>query len=456
MENFCTRQRGAVLLVATLLVLVAMGFVVALQLAVPASEAARRRTTEAALAEAREALLAYAADRAIDDIVGPGYLPCPDLDDDGWAESACGSLDGATGQEQRLGRLPWKTLGLADLRDGDGERLWYAVSTKYKGLLNCAASAACVDMSPDVALGTITVRDASGARLHDGTIAEPYRAREGGAVAVVLAPGAALPGQVRACAPGDCDLLGRCLVEPPRLAATCNPANYLDRALDARFAFESNADFADRSDVAGRSRNTNGFIQGPVLLADGRLAVNDRVMAIGYADLMPRLMRRVALEVVACLRAQQRAAGGYPVPVPLCAQAAGDTWQPVAGARFGRVADATWPAGCNLAPQAAHSWWRAWRPHVFYAAHAGAIDVADASGRILARARDAAVMVAGPPVVRDSFLQHRDAASFADVRQWLEEANATLDDGSGCDAAPSRITVAAPQRNFNDVAVALP
>jgi hypothetical protein len=33
------------------------------------------------------------------------------------------------GQAERLGRLPWKTLGLPDLRDGDGERLWYAVSS---------------------------------------------------------------------------------------------------------------------------------------------------------------------------------------------------------------------------------------------------------------------------------------------------------------------------------------
>jgi hypothetical protein len=26
---------------------------------------------------------------------------------------------------QRMGRLPWKTLRLPDLRDGHGERLWY-------------------------------------------------------------------------------------------------------------------------------------------------------------------------------------------------------------------------------------------------------------------------------------------------------------------------------------------
>jgi len=168
------RPRGVVLILVCLVMLLAVGslFAAALTFGVAAS---RVRTTERALALAREALVAYAADRPINPAVGPGYLPCPDLDGDGWAESTCGSMDGASGQEQRLGRLPWKTLGLPELRDGDGERLWYAVSSKYKGLLNCGASRACVDMSPSVALGTITVRDPAGHVVSDGTIASAAR-----------------------------------------------------------------------------------------------------------------------------------------------------------------------------------------------------------------------------------------------------------------------------------------
>ena len=299
-------QRGAALLLLTLVLLGAIGVVLAIELAGATGGAQRNRVSDAALEQAREALIAHAADHPINAAVGPGYLPCPDLDNDGWAEATCGSLDGATGQEQRLGRLPWKTLGIEDLRDGYGERLWYAVSSKYKGLLNCGASRACVDMSPDAALGTITVRDASGTVIHDGAIAEAYRAVEGGAVAVVLAPGPPLAriaaegaqaiGQSRECAPGDCDSLGRCLADPPQRAATCNPAHYLDRASGARFAFEDNADFVDRNDAAGRPRNRKGFLHGPGVLADGRLAVNDRLVAIGYRDVMPRIMGRVALE----------------------------------------------------------------------------------------------------------------------------------------------------------------
>src|SRR5690606_298057 len=141
---------------------------------------------------------------------------------------------------QRLGRLPWKTLGLPDLRDGHGERLWYAVSTRHKGLLNCAASAPCIDMSPGAAVGTITVRDGSGAVIHDGT--RPHHGPGAGAAAVVIAPGpplARLPGerlQARECDPHLCDRRGRCLAEPATAAPTCDPANYLDAAFDPRFA----------------------------------------------------------------------------------------------------------------------------------------------------------------------------------------------------------------------------
>ena len=142
MRTSPARQRGTLFLLAMLLALASIGVVIAMDLAAASGSARRDRLSDAALAQAREALIAYAVDRPINAVVGPGYLPCPDLDDDGWAESTCGSMSGDSGQEQRLGRLPWKTLGLPDLRDGYGERLWYAVSSKYKGLLNCGVSRA--------------------------------------------------------------------------------------------------------------------------------------------------------------------------------------------------------------------------------------------------------------------------------------------------------------------------
>jgi hypothetical protein len=336
--------------------------------------ARRDAVSDRALAQAREALVAYAADRPINPWVGPGYLPCPDLDDDGWAESTCGSQSGESGQEERIGRLPWKTLGLPDLRDGYGERLWYAVSSKHKGLLNCAASRACVDMSPDAALGTITVRDPTGLVIHDGTSTDLYEVDASGAVAVVIAPGppltrvaafdAATPReQRRDCAPAQCDATSRCLTDPPRLTAKCHPANYLDRAPGP--AGEDNADFVDRNDAAGRARNGNGFIQGPVASAEGTIAVNDRVAAIAYRDVMPRVMRRVALEVARCLSfyaSRPENAGRYPTPAPVCRQELADAalaWADGEALAFGRIPDTPFARTRTASGGAMlERWWR--------------------------------------------------------------------------------------------------
>jgi len=94
---------------------------------------ARQRTmqkTITSLALAQQALLAYALQPLGTtpcelNCPRPGDLPCPDRNNDGVAETSCSNTS-------RLGRLPWKTLGVGDLRDGSGERLWYAVSERYK------------------------------------------------------------------------------------------------------------------------------------------------------------------------------------------------------------------------------------------------------------------------------------------------------------------------------------
>jgi hypothetical protein len=328
-----------------------------------AMDARRDRVTERALAQAHEALLAYAAERPIDAAVGPGYLPCPDTDDDGWAESTCGSLSGHLGQAARLGRLPWKTLGLPDLRDGSGERLWYAVSTRHKGLLNCAASRECRDMSPATALGTITVRDPSGRVLHDGTLADPLRADEGGVAAVVIAPGPPLRRadgreQRRDCGAGDCAVA----------------ANYLDVA-PARAGGEDNAAFVDRTDA--RAGNGDGFIAGPVA-GEAGTAVNDRLVAVTYAQLMPRVLSRVAHELAACVAASPAE------PEPACGAIAA-----------GRIAAAHLSdAACN-ARASDPAWWTPWREHVLLApAAAGGLDVLDAEGRLIASRRRFALIAA--------------------------------------------------------------
>lgn len=391
-------QGGVALMIAAIVLAIAAGAMLVAQ-ASSFFSSGRGQASERALAQAREALLAHASDRPITAIVGPGFLPCPDLDDDGWAESTCGSLSGDRGQDDRLGRLPWKTLGLPDLRDGHGERLWYAVSTRYKGLLNCAASAACVDHTPATAFGTITVRDSSGRVMHDGTLADGER---GGAAAVIIAPGPPLAREAgsgareqrRECATGDCDAHGRCIATPPRRAARCDPANYLDLAPPERSG-EDNADFRDRSD-AGRALNGNGFIQGPVADSGGRIAVNDRLAVVAYADVMPRVTRRVGLELSQCLAlyaSRPENSGRLPRASPAC---------PGVGTA-GRIPDAAFEVAHGMLDDL--SWWRVWKPFALYAPSTGAttgadcassgdcLEVADAEGRVIAEGRRAAIVV---------------------------------------------------------------
>ncbi len=480
-------QRGLILALAAVMAGLGLLALAMLEVSWRMAFALREQASDRVLLQAREALVAYASDRAISPELGPGYLPCPDLDDDGWSESTCGSLAGDMGQRQRLGRLPWKTLGLPDLRDGDGERLWYAVSTKYKGLLNCQASLACVDMSPDAALGTITVRDATGTVVHDGTLADPLRVGEGGAAAVVIAPGAPLRRatdgiqQTRGCAAGDCDAAGRCLAEPPQLAARCDPRNYLDAAALAGGP-EDNAAFHDRTAPASRAGNNNGFVMGPVRGGSG-VQVNDRVVAIGYQDSAPRVMGRVAAEVAHCLgqyAARPENGGRLPWAARACDMSESDAM----GSGFGRVPtppfDATrdasagrmldgWSAGCNLAT--AGGWWRAWRQHVFIAVApevqpaavvatpcsgpGACLAVENSAGEPVAGGRRFAVMVAGAPLDRPG-RGPQDHRIAADPRQWLEGSHGDAVAGSPCGAVPRRITIGGRTAHFNDVVVAVP
>lgn len=88
----------------------------------------RTAQTERALAQAKEALVAYAAARHPDDR-RPGELPCPDTTNSGQADNAC---DMTAPKPQIVGRLPTRTLGIPDLRDGSGEKLWYTVSNRFK------------------------------------------------------------------------------------------------------------------------------------------------------------------------------------------------------------------------------------------------------------------------------------------------------------------------------------
>lgn len=116
------RQRGAALLIFMLIFFLASASWLLSRADSLASRARADQTTSAALAQAREALIG----RAAIDNNRPGSLPCPDTGDDGTADGDFGNCPAS------VGRLPWKTLDLPDLRDGEGNHPWYALASELR------------------------------------------------------------------------------------------------------------------------------------------------------------------------------------------------------------------------------------------------------------------------------------------------------------------------------------
>jgi hypothetical protein len=125
------KQRGAALILfITVLVLgVAWYAIGALGKAAPTS-AEREIKTGVALQAGKQALIAYIVQYAArSDTAEPGQLPCPEsvtLANPGEASTSCSNATAT------VGRLPWKTLGIEPLRDGDGEPLWYVLSPGFR------------------------------------------------------------------------------------------------------------------------------------------------------------------------------------------------------------------------------------------------------------------------------------------------------------------------------------
>ncbi len=212
-----------------------------------AEAVAHARSLEA-LAQARAALIGYAISYEEGHAgEGYGFLPCPDSGNDGSTPiGACGARGLAA-----IGRLPWRTLGLPDLRDGWGECLWYAVAGSVKHnpkplTLNWDSS------------GQFEPFTTAGDRL-------PVAAPDGRAVAVLFAPGPALDGQIR----------------PPGRAFGCSGSD------------SAQADLAQYLDTSFPSAST-----GPIAVMHGapqpgaESTANDLVAWIGIDELFDALRQR--------------------------------------------------------------------------------------------------------------------------------------------------------------------
>lgn len=237
------RQRGAALLVLILLVLMTAGIEflgIAVSSDVARSALAEKRLT-ATLNRAREALIA----RAVAHPTRPGAFPCPDSNNDGIEDALV-----AGECPSYIGRIPYVTLGIGDLRDDASEVLWYAVSPSFRD-------------APAVQINS----DTHGSQVvHSGSTAT-IAASE--AVAVVFAPGAALAAQLRD------GTAAQCPTTATTIARNLCAANYLDSA----------------------GGDNNASASGPYIAAQAGATFNDRLVLVRTSDVIPLVEQRVAREL---------------------------------------------------------------------------------------------------------------------------------------------------------------
>jgi hypothetical protein len=253
------RQGGAALLLMLVLLVIGAGSFFIDSVVDTRFERQKQLRTQNALDTAKKALIAYAVSAEN----RPGELPCTDVDNDG-------KIDGAGGNCSSLrGWLPWFRLGLGDIRDGDGERLWYAISDSFRPY---------GEVPPGVPLNPDTQTDIL---INGIDPTEPYVA------AVIISPGAPVPG---------------------------NAGNRTEQTLSGSTADDLVASYLEGSNsgldkaVYSRQPATDGF--------------NDAVMVITVAEIMQHVQSRVKQTVIGEIERYRTLNGFYPyaesVPGGVC------------------------------------------------------------------------------------------------------------------------------------------
>jgi hypothetical protein len=249
-------QQGQIIILTVLILALGTGFLVYSMAQFRSIDYSKNAKTDAALALARDALLG----RALSAAAHPGSLPCPDVDDDGQLTLGVDFAAGGT-CTRYIGRLPWKTLQLPELRDGDGEHLWYALSPAFADITGNP-------INTD-SIGTITAYSGS----NTGVVSSR-------AVAVVFSPGAPIgtqarsPTQTAACP----------MIPGPPIAQSLCPNNYLEQ-----------------ESVSGIN---NANATGPYITVPATATFNDRLLVVrDSVDLMTQIELRAAQAILSLLQA---------------------------------------------------------------------------------------------------------------------------------------------------------
>ncbi len=214
----------------------------------------RDKDTAAVFANVKQALIGWSVQRTSSGALPnarPGELPCPDMNNDGFEDGNCAA--GA------LGRVPWKTLGIPEPKDGAGETLWYAIAGPFRiwGVNNNPINS---DTKGNLA-------------VYQDSMASAVTTQ---AIAVLFAPGVAQGAQNR-----DTVATAPCLTTGTTIARNLCADNYLETAATVN----------------------NSTTNGPFISALSSDTFNDKLMVITTADLMPVVEQRVARELRTILQA---------------------------------------------------------------------------------------------------------------------------------------------------------
>ncbi|MEO1244431.1 MAG: hypothetical protein AAFX56_02010 [Pseudomonadota bacterium] len=360
-------QRGAALLLIMLVILAAASAILVNRFNAARLVSLKLTASAEVLSEARSALLAYAAVQPELVPGAPVRLPCPDLDaSGGFADGeAHSSACGAAG-ESMLGRLPWRTLGLEVLKDSSSACLWYAVSGDFKA----AGAQSAALLNPDTA-GQFRLYNSENGALLAGDLAENRP------VALVFAPGAALPGQQRVTSGTE----------------SCGSTYDASEFLDAVAAYG-----IDNASLSGVPDTLQDFATALSVRSD----LSDRVLVIKQSDIADIVNNRhdykavreaLGLAVTSCLAeyGKHNAAGPgdrrlpWPAPLSLADYRSTANYDDVAGAGLAgrlpdRVDDSAAASGnaideilsaCDAGAvpawnSAMRNQWQQWKDHFFY------------------------------------------------------------------------------------------
>lgn len=264
----------------------------------------RNKKTFDALAQAKTALIGWSVNHA----VLPGMMPFPDRNGDGDYDGKSDCYTGAFAYSFLLGRLPWAGqtnpcitpqtgLGI-DIRDGSGERLWYAVS---RNLVRDYEHSENPIMNPGMINGPFTTPPYL---RQSGTTPYPWMTvldKSGNVVsnrvaAVIIAPGPPLDNQDRS-------------------GGLADATEYLDN-FHIGAAIYSNTGYTqpDEDFVMGEDssavRSDDTTYQHPYYF-------NDKLVYITIDELMAEVEKRVAGEAKTALKSYNTTNGYFPYAAPL-------------------------------------------------------------------------------------------------------------------------------------------